>query len=78
MSTTNLTQIEDAFWLVWSPTGARAPRFRHPSEQSATTEAERLARAHPGQLFVVLEAIAARRVDSMIRTAFINGSGIPF
>ncbi|QCP50176.1 hypothetical protein FAZ95_13900 [Trinickia violacea] len=70
---------ENAFWLVWSPTGARPPKHRHLSERSAIQEAERLAREHPGELFVVLEAIASRRVDAMVRTTFINGSaGIPF
>jgi hypothetical protein len=68
------TQTEKAFWLVWSPTGVRPPKYRHASEQSAVTEAERLAQAHPGQLFVVLEAVAARRVDNMVRTTFAGGS----
>ncbi|WP_255631107.1 hypothetical protein [Caballeronia sp. dw_19] len=67
-------QTESAFWLVWSPTGHKSPSFRHPSIQSATTEAERLATAHPGQLFVVLEPVAARRVDSMIRTQYVGGT----
>jgi hypothetical protein len=74
------TKTESAFWLVWSPTGARPPKHRHLSEQSATTEAERLAREHRGQLFVVLESIAARRVDDMQRTTFTGGTrdDIPF
>jgi hypothetical protein len=72
-------QTENAFWLVWSPTGIRPPKHRHLSARAATEEAERLAKAHPGQLFVVLEPIAARRVDSMVRTTFIGGSNdIPF
>lgn len=68
------TQTESAFWLVWSPAGHKSPSFRHPSVQSATTEAERLATAHPGQLFVVLEPVCARRVDSMIRTQYVGGT----
>jgi hypothetical protein len=74
------TQTESAFWIVWSPTGHKSPSFRHQSIQAATTEAERLATAHPGQLFVVLEPVAARRVDSMIRTQYVGGNcdGIPF
>ena len=68
------TQTESAFWLVWSPTGHKPPSFRHPSIQAATAEAERLATAHPGQLFVVLEPVAARRVDSMIRTQYVGGT----
>lgn len=73
------TQKEQAFWLVWSPTGATPPKFRHPTEQSAVQEAERLAIVNPGTLFVVLEPIAARRVDNMIRTEYTGGSlSIPF
>ena len=68
------TQTESAFWLVWSPTGHKLPSFRHPSIGSATSEAERLATAHPGQIFVVLEPVAARRVDSMVRTQYVGGT----
>jgi hypothetical protein len=67
-------QTENAFWLVWSPTGTTPPKFRHESEKAATEEAERLAITHPGQLFVVLEPIAARRIDHMIRTVYAGGS----
>lgn len=69
---------KQTFWLVWSPTGVKPPTFRHGSEESATLEAERLAREHHGQLFVVLEAKAARRVDDMVRTTFVDESEIPF
>lgn len=71
-------ETKQTFWLIWSPTGPTSPKFRHGSEQSATEEAERLARQHHGQLFVVLEAKAARRVDDMVRTTFIDESEIPF
>jgi len=71
-------ETKQTFWLVWSPTGMQSPRFRHASEESATKEAERLARAHHGQLFVVLEAKSARRVDDMVRTTFVDESEIPF
>jgi len=42
------------FWLVWNPFGNN-PKFRHESEESATTEAKRLAKEHVGQPFYVLE-----------------------
>jgi hypothetical protein len=72
-------QTESAFWLVWSPTGSTPPKHRHLTEQLAVQEAERLAKAHPGQLFVVLESIAARRVDNLVRTEYTGGSlTIPF
>ncbi len=44
------------FWLVWSPTGERPPRFRHSTEAEAEHEAERLAEQMPGAEFFVLEA----------------------
>ena len=46
------------FWLVWSPTGPTPPSFRHPTELSASKEAERLAREYPGNSFYTLEAKA--------------------
>ncbi len=48
----------DRFWLVWNPNG-NAPRFKHETESSARQEAERLARLHSGETFILLEAVAA-------------------
>lgn len=70
---------ETPFWLVWSPKGERPPKYRHFTVGAATTEAERLARLHPGQTFVVLQSVAARTVDNMVRTVYgPNDSEIPF
>ncbi len=64
------------FWLVWNPDG-NSPRFQHPTEQSARTEAERLARANPGNQFVVLESVAAyTRTD--VATVNLRPDPIPF
>lgn len=38
--------------------GSGEPTLRHPSKQSAQSEAERLARKMPGYEFVVLESLA--------------------
>lgn len=54
------------FWMVWNPEGG-PPTYKHPTEQSAITEAERLAMNNPRATFVVLEATKARRVDMMQR-----------
>ena len=55
------------FWLVWSPTG-RSPVVRHTTEESATQEATRLARAHPGGAFYVLEPVCwAMKTDVIIK-----------
>lgn len=67
-------QSESAFWLVWSPTGQKPPSYSHASIESARAEAERLAIAHPGKVFVVLEALDAFHVDSMIRTQYVGGT----
>ncbi|MCJ2009789.1 hypothetical protein [Methylobacterium sp. J-092] len=49
------------FWMVQ---GSGPARFRHDTKAAATTEAERLARQHPGSVFVVMEAIeAVRKID---------------
>lgn len=46
------------FWMVYG-IGQRAPAFQHPSSAAAAEEAKRLARACPGTVFVVLEAVGA-------------------
>ena len=46
------------FFLVWSPTGARPPKYRHPLRAVAQAEAERLARENPTHEFFVLAAVS--------------------
>lgn len=66
------------FWLVWNIDGG-APTHKHDSEQSAITEAERLARLNPGVQFAVLEATHIRCVDAMQRIDLRDpNSEIPF
>lgn len=71
-------QNEQRFWLVWSPSGAMPPKFKHYNEDGATYEAARLARAHPGQTFVVLEAKTARRCDNMVVIDYTKPEEPPF
>lgn len=52
------------FWLVWNPAGQN-PRRRHETETSATMEAALLARTFPGETFIVMESVCARRVGGM-------------
>jgi hypothetical protein len=51
------------FWMVL---GAGTPVYRHPTEKSARTEAERLAGIHPGATFTVLEAISSVQVGGVV------------
>lgn len=50
-----LTQFSP-FWVVWCM-GGGAPTRRHTSLGSAQAEAARLAAAHPGDAFVVLQSV---------------------
>jgi len=51
------------FWLVWCPTGARPPGYRHVTEESARREAQRLASQNPLSVFFVVEAKTAIKLD---------------
>lgn len=73
----NAGLVYKSFWMVWNHDG-RAPTYRHASLDSAVREAERLAREHAGETFVVLEAVEARRVDDMLRLKLTNDADIPF
>ena len=44
------------FWLVWNRRG-RKPVYEHESYFSARAEAERLAKANPGEAFYVLAPV---------------------
>lgn len=49
-------EIDDSFWIIWNPYGYN-PRFKHNSEESAITEAERLSNNNPDSEFYILKAI---------------------
>ena len=66
---------QEAFFLVWNPKGQN-PKRRHEHEYQATAEAERLARANPGEEFYVMEARELRVMESMKRVMFVHP--IPF
>lgn len=73
-----MNEIEQkTFWMVWCPNG-HAPTVKHPYKSDAYGEAERLARNNPGQIFIVLQAIGARKVDDMVRISLTEEADIPF
>ena len=68
------------FWLVWSPQGQHPPRYQHTSQANAEREAVRLAAAHPGKQFYVVEP--RYEVTSLLTRIRherpLIGDGIPF
>ena len=70
-------QHREPFWLVWNPQGYN-PQCKHNTEEGATREAERLARANPGQTFIVMESVGALVVDNIQRTDLRPGNDLPF
>jgi hypothetical protein len=68
----------DPFWMVWSERG-HAPTYKHDSNRSATSEAERLARTNPGERFYVLRAMRYVERHDVIRVELnIGDEEIPF
>ncbi len=65
-----MSALAEKFWIIWSPTGHHTPKHRHETWTSAVSEAERLARMHPGSEFIVMGAETSRRVDNMQRVDF--------
>lgn len=61
-----MAQDPEKFWMVQ---GQGPASYRHASQASAEYEAQRLARCHPGQMFFVMEAIAAHRKIEVERIA---------
>lgn len=68
------TDEESAFWIVWNPEGGN-PKHRHDARGQALREAERLARANPGQQFYVMRADEMFAVNDMRRVLFTE---VPF
>ncbi|CAJ3096557.1 Uncharacterised protein [Burkholderia pseudomallei] len=69
-----MSEVRDAFWIIWSPTGSTPPSKRHTDYLEAIREAERLARAaRGGAEFYVMRAETMRVVDDMKCVNFDSG-----
>lgn len=67
------------FFLVWNAKTGYT-RFRHKNQYAAEMEAERLAKAYPGEEFMVLAPLSSCKVETMQRQKFEyeHDDGIPF
>ena len=64
------------FWMVWCK-GGDAPTRKHASLASAYQEAERLARANRGKMFVVIRSVSEYVVDDVRRIQHEESDGGP-
>jgi hypothetical protein len=77
-------KYERRFWVVWNTNHhASSARYKHYSRVEAQHEAERLARQHPGQCFVVLKAVGGAKGTALLdtvdfQTRHIEPLDIPF
>lgn len=67
---------ERTFFMVWSPQGGE-PSRKHDTLREARSEANRLARLHPDQDFIILESLERRRTTNPILVVE-HESPIPF
>ena len=68
------------FWMVWNPNGYQ-PTVKHSSFYEAEREAERLAKQHEDELFIVLKAVAicqVRRVNWTVLCDPNKEPAVPF
>jgi len=69
----------DGFWMV---VGRGTPTYRHANLIDARAEAERLARLHSGEEFVVVKSVARVVKNDVSWTAYThtdgNGDDVPF
>lgn len=65
------------FWVVWQPQSGN-PQYRHPTIESATREAERLADQEPHREFYVLEAVTVSQKVSVVTRRLSDGEELPF
>lgn len=69
---------EPLFWCVWAE-GGGSPTVKHETFPDAKREAQRLARANPGQRFVVLAAALGYQKRDLDETHFEDwDAGVPF
>lgn len=65
------------FWLVWCE-GGDASTYKHDTELSARTEAERLAKLNRGRTFHVMEVIASVKVTDVMWREYGGPEDCPF
>jgi hypothetical protein len=65
------------FWLVWNEANG-LPTYKHDSEQSARSEAERLAKNRQGEEFHVLELVDSCKVKTVFWRSQQQNDDIPF
>jgi hypothetical protein len=69
------------FWIVWAYNGG-TPTVSYRDQERAHEEAERLARAHPEQMFCVMESVAAVKKSDVqwliVEPAELGDDEIPF
>lgn len=63
-------------WLVLNMTSGGRPTVEHSSPSAAYTEQERLATAHPGQVFVVVQVNRAVKAVATIKLTGISARGL--
>ena len=64
------------YYHVYRTDETRGPKVKHPTLQSAQTEAERVANQHPGSTFVILKAVAVVRC-TVASTFWMDGEAPP-
>lgn len=69
----------EGFWMV---VGRGTPTYRHETLMGAREEAERLARLHPGDEFVVLKSVCRVVKTDVTWSAYVHtnapGDEVPF
>ena len=73
-----MREAPDPFYIVWNPQGPHAPREKHPAASIAKGEAKRLALAHPGQTFFVMQATMSARTSEPVEIVHFDTDSIPF
>lgn len=71
--------MKQPFYIVWNPRGTHPPRTRHPSKHLAQKEAERLALAHPGNNFFVMQShVRVAATEKPLDIDYFDIDEIPF
>ncbi len=67
--------MENRFYMLWNP-NRNLGTYKHPTPEAANAEARRLANLHPGEKFIVLQAIG--HVEKVETTWVEYGEPVPF
>lgn len=72
-----MANVRSKFWIIVNDKFPTTVSVKHQCLQNAETEAGRLARAHRGEEFIIMQSVVSYKVDDLVVTNFVESYDNP-